>query len=70
MNHNPEIVALEAGLSFLGLGVQPPDPGLGKMIFDGLNYIYSAWWMTFFPAAALFILVLVINLVLKFWGEE
>jgi peptide/nickel transport system permease protein len=68
VSYLPELVALEAGLSFLGLGVQPPDPGLGKMIFEGLNYIYSAWWIAFFPAAALFSLVLVINVVLKVWG--
>lgn len=62
----PEIVALEAGLSFLGLGVQPPEPGLGKMIFDGLSFIYSAWWISFFPAATLFVLVLAINLFMWF----
>lgn len=58
----PEIIGLEAGLSFLGLGVQPPYPGLGKMIFDGINYIYSAWWMAFFPAMTLFITMMSINL--------
>lgn len=61
VSYLPEIVALEAGLSFLGLGVQPPDPGLGKMIFDGLSFIYSAWWISFFPAAMLFLLVLAVN---------
>lgn len=54
----PEIIALEAGLSFLGLGVQPPQPGLGKMIFDGVGYIGSAWWMALSPAMALFLIVL------------
>lgn len=54
----PEIIALEAGLSFLGLGVQPPQPGLGKMIFDGIGYISSAWWIAVFPAATLFFVVL------------
>ena len=34
----PEIVGMEAGLSFLGLGIQPPNPGLGKMIFDSITY--------------------------------
>lgn len=65
VSYLPELVALEAGLSFLGLGVQPPDPGLGKMIFDGLNYIYSAWWISLFPAIAVFVLVLVINIALR-----
>lgn len=62
ISYLPEIIGLEAGLSFLGLGIQPPYPGLGKMIFDGLNYIYSAWWMTFFPAMTLFSLVMSINM--------
>jgi len=58
----PEIIGIEAGLSFLGLGVQPPHPGLGKMIFDSINYLYSAWWYAFFPAFLLFIVVCSINL--------
>jgi len=63
ISYLPEIIALEAGLSFLGLGVQPPNPGLGKMIFDGLNYIYTAPWIALFPAFALFLLVLCINII-------
>lgn len=54
----PEIIALEAGLSFLGLGVQPPQPSLGKMIFDGLTHIGAAWWLAIMPATALFLVVL------------
>jgi ABC-type dipeptide/oligopeptide/nickel transport system permease subunit len=53
----PDIIALEAGLSFLGLGLQPPWPGLGKMIFDGINYIGSAWWLSVAPAAVLMLIV-------------
>jgi len=53
----PEIIGMEAGLSFLGLGIQPPHPGLGKMIFDGTNYLGSAWWYAFFPALILFLTV-------------
>lgn len=62
----PEIIALEAGLSFLGLGVQPPNPGLGKMIFDGMSSISSAWWVTVFPAAMLFAVVLNVQAVVWF----
>lgn len=58
----PEIIGMEAGLSFLGLGIQPPHPGLGKMIFDSINYLYSAWWYAFFPAFLLFITVFVSNI--------
>ncbi len=65
VSYLPEIVALEAGLSFLGLGVQPPQPGLGKMIFDGLNYLGPAWWISFLPAVMLIILTLVIHLFLR-----
>lgn len=58
----PEIIALEAGLSFLGLGVQPPHPGLGKMIFDGINFVSSAWWIAVSPAATLFLVVVGVQL--------
>jgi len=69
ISYLPEIIGLEAGLSFIGLGVQPPHPGLGKMIFDGLNYIYSAWWMAFFPAMILFVTVMFINLFMV-WSKR
>lgn len=62
ISYLPEVIGLEAGLSFLGLGIQPPYPGLGKMIFDGTNYLYSAWWLAFTPTIALLLIVLSINL--------
>lgn len=64
----PEVIGLEAGLSFLGLGAQPPEPALGKMIFDGLNHLYSAWWIVLFPALALLLLVVAINIAV--WGTR
>lgn len=69
ISYLPEIIGLEAGLSFLGLGVQPPYPGLGKMIFDGLNYIYSSWWLVLSPALALFMAVMSINLFMA-WSKK
>ena len=57
LSYMPDVIALEAGLSFLGLGLQPPQPGLGKMIFDGINYIGSAWWICLTPAATLVLIV-------------
>jgi peptide/nickel transport system permease protein len=46
-----------AGLSFLGLGVQPPTPEWGVMISEGSPYIVSGqWWMSFFPGAALILM--------------
>ena len=53
----------EAALSFLGLGIQPPQPSLGKMIFDSQGFVTMAWWMAVFPGAAIFVIVLSFNLV-------
>ncbi len=50
----------EAGLSFLGLGVQPPNPSWGRMIATGMEY-YQYWWMSFFPGAAIFLVVIALN---------
>lgn len=50
----------EAALSFLGLGVQPPDPSWGIMIATGMSYL-SEWWISFFPGLAIFLTVLSLN---------
>jgi peptide/nickel transport system permease protein len=55
-------ILLEAGLSFLGLGVQPPQPSLGSMLSDGLLYVNDASWLAIYPGLALLLLVLGINL--------
>lgn len=52
----------EAALSFLGLGIQPPQPSLGRMIFDSQGFVTLAWWMAVFPGAAIFMTVLAFNL--------
>jgi peptide/nickel transport system permease protein len=52
----------EAALSFLGLGIQPPQPSLGRMIFDSQGFVTMAWWMAVFPGAAIFVIVLACNL--------
>jgi peptide/nickel transport system permease protein len=52
----------EAALSFLGLGIQPPQPSLGRMIFDSQGFVTLAWWMAVFPGAAIFVVVLAFNL--------
>ena len=52
----------EAALSFLGLGIQPPEPSLGRMIFDSQGFVTMAWWMAVFPGAAIFVIVLAFNL--------
>lgn len=52
----------EAALSFLGLGVQPPDPSWGRMLFDSRDFFQQAWWMSVFPGLAVFLTVLAFNL--------
>ena len=56
-------ILTEAALSFLGLGVQPPTPSWGRMLFDGRGFVTQAWWMAVFPGAAIFVTVLALNLV-------
>lgn len=53
----------EAGLSFLGLGVQPPNPSWGNLIRDGVNNILDAPWLALFPGLLLTISVLAFNLI-------
>jgi ABC-type dipeptide/oligopeptide/nickel transport system permease subunit len=56
-----DLVAAESGLSFLGLGIQPPNPSLGTMIYNGLTYSSLGWWMLSFPLLALIILVMTLK---------
>lgn len=56
------VILMEASLSFLGLGVQPPDPAWGSMIAQGREYIFSSWWLATFPGIAILLTVLGINL--------
>lgn len=57
------IILLEASLSFLGLGIQPPIPAWGAMLGDGRNYLHTAWWIAIFPGLALILLTMSISLV-------
>lgn len=56
-------VLLEATLSFLGVGVQPPTPSWGNIIFENQTYFTTAPWLVFFPGAAIVLLALAFNLV-------
>jgi len=56
-------ILTEAALSFVGLGVQPPDPSWGRLLFEGRGFVESAWWMTVFPGVAILLTVLAFNLV-------
>ena len=53
----------EAALSFLGLGVQPPQPSWGRMLFEAQDFVGVAWWMSVFPGAAILFTTLAFNLV-------
>jgi peptide/nickel transport system permease protein len=55
-------ILAEAGLSFLGLGVQPPTPSWGNLVADGREYLRSAWWVSLFPGAFVFLSVMAFNL--------
>jgi peptide/nickel transport system permease protein len=55
-------ILIEAGLSFLGFGVQPPAPSWGNILTEGRTYIFDAWWLTIFPGLAILITVLSFNL--------
>lgn len=57
----PEILALDAALSFFGLGVQPPTPSLGKLIADGIQFGAGAWWLSLFPVSVLAIVCLALR---------
>ena len=57
----PEIIILEATLSFLGLGVQPPHTSLGTMVAFGRDYLISAPWIPAFPSIVLVLLALSIS---------
>jgi peptide/nickel transport system permease protein len=57
------VIIIEATLSFLGLGVQPPTPSWGWMISMGMKYWNVAWWLSVFPGLAIFLTVLSINFV-------
>lgn len=55
------VIILEASLSFLGLGVQPPTVTWGRMLADGRNYVATAWWVATFPGV--FITLLCLSLI-------
>ncbi len=55
-------ILVEAGLSFLGFGVQPPAPSWGNILTEGRTYIFDAWWLTLFPGFAILLTVLSFNL--------
>ena len=57
-----EAVIIEASLSYLGLGIQPPDPSWGQMLSEGQGYVMTAPWLVIFPGIMITFLVLGFNL--------
>jgi peptide/nickel transport system permease protein len=56
------LILLEASLSFLGLGIQPPTPSWGNLIAEGQDVLIQSWWIATFPGAALAVTVIAFNL--------
>jgi peptide/nickel transport system permease protein len=54
----PQVIALEAGLSYLGLGVQPPFASWGTLIHDGADLLAIAWWISVIPGLAIIVVML------------
>jgi peptide/nickel transport system permease protein len=63
------VIILESSLSFLGVGIQPPDVSWGLMLSDGRSYMGVAWWMTVMAGLAILISVLCVN-VLGDWLRD
>ncbi|NMB02440.1 MAG: ABC transporter permease [Firmicutes bacterium] len=57
-----QAILIESGLSFLGLGAQPPTPSWGNMLNEGYKFLSMAWWIATFPGVAIFLTVLSFNL--------
>jgi peptide/nickel transport system permease protein len=57
-----QAILIESGLSYLGLGAQPPLPSWGNMVVEGRQFLASAWWVATFPGLAIFVTVLGFNL--------
>ncbi|PYE31114.1 peptide/nickel transport system permease protein [Rhizobium sp. PP-F2F-G38] len=56
------VMLVESGLSFLGIGIQPPEVTWGLMVADGRNYLGSAWWLAFWPGVAIMLVTMALNL--------
>lgn len=58
-----QMIIMESALSFLGLGIQPPQPSWGSMLSDARNYLTTAWWAGVFPGVAIVATVLSVNVI-------
>jgi peptide/nickel transport system permease protein len=56
-------ILLESSVSFLGLGIQPPNISLGLMVSNGRNYLVAQWWLSIFPSIVITLIVFQISLI-------
>ncbi len=59
------LILAEASLSFLGVGIPPPTPAWGLMVAEGRQWLTTAWWISFFPGLAIFLVTMSLN----FFGD-
>ena len=64
----PQAILQESFLSFLGIGIQPPDVSWGLMVAQGRTYLHTAWWLSFFPGVAI-VVTTVSATVLAAWAR-
>lgn len=57
------VIVFEASLSFVGVGIPRPNPAWGLMVSEGRDFVLTAWWVPFFPGAAIVLTVLAFNLI-------
>jgi peptide/nickel transport system permease protein len=57
------LIITESVLSFLGVGIPAPQPSWGSMVAEGRDYIYTAWWISFFPGFAILLIVFSMNFI-------
>ncbi len=65
LSRMPEILMMDLAFNFLGLGVQPPNSSFGRMLFDGLSFMFSAWWMWVFPVMLVILVFVGVNWVAR-----
>ena len=65
----PKLIMLETSLSFLGLGIQPPNTSLGNLVGFGRDHILTAWWLAVIPAITIFVTTLSMS-ILGDWTRD
>lgn len=58
-----DIILIESALSFIGIGIHPPDATWGSILSDGYLYLSNAWWITFFPGLAILLAIISLHLI-------